>query len=140
MVPPYHRNITDDIRSGLLINLGALSYHCPSDSVFFYELPSSIGSSPHPCHWVRMVAMYGDKFGAHTRVRNKEIIKSYNLSNPGECPDKMSCIDAVWESWFTKYHQDGNLYTLYPAHQVSREKERVLNCEIKLQIIGCICG
>lgn len=81
VVAPFQQNITDTI----------------SDPVFFYELPSSIGSSPHPCHWTRMVNMYGDKFG--------------------ECPGKMRCKDAVWESWFTKYHQDNTLYTLYPAHQ-----------------------
>ena len=31
--------------------------------VFLYELPSSIGSSPHPCHWTKMLSQYGDKFG-----------------------------------------------------------------------------
>ena len=28
-----------------------------------YELPSSIGSSPHPCHWTKMLSLYGHKFG-----------------------------------------------------------------------------
>ena len=31
--------------------------------VYLYELPSSIGSSPHPCHWTKMLSLYGDKFG-----------------------------------------------------------------------------
>ena len=31
--------------------------------VFLYELPSSIGSSPHPCHWTKMLSQYGHKFG-----------------------------------------------------------------------------
>ena len=31
--------------------------------VFLYELPSSIGSSPHPCHWTKMLSLYGHKFG-----------------------------------------------------------------------------
>ena len=34
-----------------------------SEPVYFYELPSSIGSSPPPCHWTKMLSLYGDKFG-----------------------------------------------------------------------------
>ena len=34
-----------------------------SDSVYFYELPCSIGSSPHPCHWTKMIHQYGHNFG-----------------------------------------------------------------------------
>ena len=33
------------------------------DPVYFYEVPSSIGTSPHPCHWARMIALYGHNFG-----------------------------------------------------------------------------
>jgi len=68
-----------------------------SDSVYFYELPCSIGSSPHPCHWTKMIHQYGHNFG--------------------NCPDNMACRDQVWESWFLKYHQENVLYTLYAANQ-----------------------
>ena len=31
--------------------------------VYFYTVGSSIGSSPHPCHWVRMLDKFGQNFG-----------------------------------------------------------------------------
>ena len=36
---------------------------CCRSPVYLYETPSSIGTSPHPCHWHRMIQMYGHKFG-----------------------------------------------------------------------------
>ena len=70
-----------------------------ADPVYFYELPSSIASSPHPCHWASMVSLYGERFG--------------------ECPQGVVCVLQVWEAWWLKYHSDNVLYTLYPAHQVT---------------------
>ena len=31
--------------------------------VYFYTVGSSIGSSPHPCHWLRMIDKFGQNFG-----------------------------------------------------------------------------
>ena len=28
-----------------------------------YQLPSSVGFSPHPCHWARMVEQHGERLG-----------------------------------------------------------------------------
>ena len=69
-----------------------------SDPVYFYMLPSSIGSSPHPCHWSALISLYGDKFGS--------------------CPGEMRCVGPVWESWFIKYVYENDLFTLYAADQV----------------------
>ena len=70
-----------------------------ADPVYFYELPSSIASSPHPCHWAAMISLYGQSFG--------------------QCPPGVGCHLEVWETWWMKYHSDNVLYTLYPAHQVN---------------------
>ena len=61
--------------------------------VFLYILPASIGTSPHPWHWARMMKMYGHKLSS--------------------CPDKMSCVKSVWESWWLKYCLDLTLFNLY---------------------------
>ena len=75
-------------------NISALSRH----NVYFYELPSSIGSSPHPCHWAKMISLHGEQFGV--------------------CPPDMKCGGLpTWETWWLKYHSDNVLYTLYPNHQ-----------------------
>ena len=61
--------------------------------VFLYILPASIGTSPHPWHWARMMQMYGQKLSS--------------------CPDRMSCVKSVWESWWLKYCLDLTLFSLY---------------------------
>ena len=61
--------------------------------VFLYILPASIGTSPHPWHWARMIEMYGHKLSS--------------------CPEKMSCVKSVWESWWLKYCMDHSLFSLY---------------------------
>lgn len=61
--------------------------------VFLYTLPASIGTSPHPWHWARMIQMYGHKLSS--------------------CPDRMSCVKSVWESWWLKYCMEHTLFSLY---------------------------
>ena len=68
-----------------------------TDLVYMYQLPSSIGFSPHPCHWWRFIELYGDILG--------------------QCPPHTLCNGQVWESWWLKYHQDNLLYTVYAADQ-----------------------
>ena len=61
--------------------------------MFLYTLPASIGTSPHPWHWAKMMQMFGDKLAS--------------------CPEKMACVKSVWESWWLKYCMEVNLFTLY---------------------------
>ena len=56
-----------------------------SDPVLMYALGSSKGFSPHPCHWRRMIQLYGDRLG--------------------DCPPGHACNKQVWESWWTIYHR-----------------------------------
>ena len=65
MTPPYAgNNLTAKVRL-----VKTKKYKLPMFTVYvrgpvyFYSVGSSIGSSPHPCHWHRMIAMYGDRFG-----------------------------------------------------------------------------
>ena len=58
-----------------------------SDPVLMYALGSSKGFSPHPCHWRRMIQLYGDRLG--------------------DCPPGHACNKQVWESWWTIYHRKG---------------------------------
>ena len=37
----------------------------------------------------------------------------------GTCPPNYLCSKQVWESWWTVYHTDNLLYTLYAADQVN---------------------
>ena len=67
------------------------------DSVFLYQLPASIGCSPHPWHWNEMIRQHGDSFGS--------------------CPPGMGCVKEVWEAWWLRYSLDNNIYTLYAASQ-----------------------
>ena len=49
-----------------------------TDLVYMYQLPSSVGFSPHPCHWWRFIQAYGDILG--------------------QCPPHTLCSGQVWES------------------------------------------
>ena len=40
--------------------------HVCSELVYFYQLGSSGGYSPHPCHWRGFIRQYGDKLGGDT--------------------------------------------------------------------------
>ena len=65
------------------------------EAVYMYQLPASIGCSPHPWLWNEMIQQHGDKFGS--------------------CPEGMSCVKEVWEAWWLAYSLDNNLFTLYAA-------------------------
>ena len=84
-------SVTGDSRTDL--NISSLV----SSPVYFYQLPSSVGLSPHPCHWTRMMAQHGHHLGS--------------------CPASMQCWGQVWESWWLQYNTDNLLFTLYTASQ-----------------------
>ena len=67
------------------------------DKVFMYQLPASIGCSPHPWYWNDMIQKHGDSFGS--------------------CPPGMGCVKEVWEVWWLRYSLSTNIYTLYAADQ-----------------------
>ena len=53
-----------------------------------YALGSSKGFSPHPCHWRRMIQLYGDRLG--------------------DCPPGFACDKQVYElSFFPKFFYGG---------------------------------
>ena len=87
----------------IVLNMSFLGPHHDVDvaakageaAVFLYILPASIGTSPHPWHWARMIQMYGHKLSS--------------------CPERMTCVKSVWESWWLKYCLDHTLFSLYFA-------------------------
>ena len=83
-------------------------------------MPSSVGFSPHPCHWRRFIRKHGDVLGIlviEFDMRNPMILTCLRIA--GTCPPNYLCSKQVWESWWTVYHTDNLLYTLYAADQVN---------------------
>jgi len=76
------------------IDVAAMAGDSP---VFLYSLPATIGSSPHPWHWAKMMQMFGDKLAS--------------------CPEGMGCVKSVPEMWWLKYCKEFNLFTLYFSGQ-----------------------
>ena len=98
LTPPYEGiNFTALVRWRTFTNIVADLDDCRGP-VYFYSLGSSIGSSPHPCHWERMIGLYGESFG--------------------DCPARMTCVEQVWEAWWIKYMTNNLIFTMYAAHQV----------------------
>ena len=98
LTPPYEGiNFTALVRWRTFSNILSYLDGCRGP-VYFYSLGSSIGSSPHPCHWERMISLYGERFG--------------------DCPDRMTCVEQVWEAWWIKYMTHNLIFTMYSAHQV----------------------
>ena len=83
-----------------------------------------------------MIRLYGDKLGIWPQSTSKKLV-----AVPGECPPGYGCGGQVWETWWTEYHLDNLLYTLYTADQgafaVDHRKEHP-NYYQKLISIICI--